>query len=109
MKGLFIPEITTELFRNGCLESIEELMTEGKIYDIDYSPWIPCSERLPFSEYGESESVICCLEDGTREILYFNGSNWCYPTGESYPFQEYKTYAVAWMPLPELPGERDNR
>lgn len=36
MKGLFIPEITTEMFRNGCLESIESLMAEGKIYDIDY-------------------------------------------------------------------------
>lgn len=36
MKGLFIPEITTEMFRNGCLESIESLMAEGEIYDIDY-------------------------------------------------------------------------
>lgn len=47
MKGLFIPEITAEMFRNGCLESIEALMAEGELYDIDYSPWIPCSERLP--------------------------------------------------------------
>ena len=36
MKGLFIPEITAEMFRNGCLESIEALMAEGKIYDIEY-------------------------------------------------------------------------
>ena len=34
MKGLFIPEITVEMFRNGCLESIEALMAEGKIYDL---------------------------------------------------------------------------
>ena len=70
MKGLFIPDITVEMFRNGCLESIETLMAEGEIYDIEYdlksaptelsnnSPkldnmkelkphWIPCSERLP--------------------------------------------------------------
>lgn len=50
MKGLFIPDITAEMFRNGCLESIEALMAEGEIYDIDYEPephWIPCSERLP--------------------------------------------------------------
>jgi len=47
MKGLFIPEITVEMFRNGCLESIEALMAEGEIYDIDYSPWIPVSERPP--------------------------------------------------------------
>lgn len=44
MKGLFIPEITTEMFRNGCLESIESLMAEGEIYDIDY-PLEPCDIR----------------------------------------------------------------
>lgn len=38
MKGLFIPEITVEMFRNGCLESIETLMTEGEVYDIEYDP-----------------------------------------------------------------------
>lgn len=38
MKGLFIPEITAEMFRNGCLESIEALMEEGEIYDIEYTP-----------------------------------------------------------------------
>ena len=47
MKGLFIPEITAEMFKNGCLESIEALMAEGEIYDIEYSPWIPVSEKLP--------------------------------------------------------------
>ena len=36
MKGLFIPEITVEMFRNGCLEAIEAIMAEGEIYDIDY-------------------------------------------------------------------------
>ena len=50
MKGLFIPEITAEMFRNGCLESIETLMAEGEIYDIEYSKWIPVSERLPECE-----------------------------------------------------------
>ena len=53
MKGIFIPEITVEMFRDGCLESIETLMTEGEVYDIEYDPktaepepqWIPCSER----------------------------------------------------------------
>ena len=66
MKGLFIPEITAEMFRNGCLEGIETLMAEGEIYDIDYEPeshWIPCKERLP--EVGEY--VLTCIsgfEDG---------------------------------------------
>jgi hypothetical protein len=38
MKGLFIPGITVEMFRSGCLESIEALMAEGEIYDIEYEP-----------------------------------------------------------------------
>lgn len=38
MKGLFIPGITAEMFRSGCLESIENLMSEGEIFDIDYDP-----------------------------------------------------------------------
>ena len=44
MKGLFIPEITAEMFRNGCLEGIEALMAEGEVYDIDYTGWIPVSD-----------------------------------------------------------------
>lgn len=107
MKGLFIPEITAEMFRNGCLESIEALMAEGEIYDIDYEPepqWIPCSERLPYAEYGESDNVLATcgyrdVEDGSIrwiKTLYFNGGNWCYPTGETYLEKVY-----AWMPLPE--------
>jgi hypothetical protein len=66
--------------------------------------WIPCSERLPFAEYGESDNVLatCGHRDGEDtsirwiKTLYFNGGNWCYPTGETY---EQKVYA--WMPLPE--------
>lgn len=38
MKGLFIPGITAEMFKNGCLESIEALMAEGEIYDVEYYP-----------------------------------------------------------------------
>ena len=36
MKGLFIPGITVEMFRNGSLEGVAELMADGEIYDIDY-------------------------------------------------------------------------
>jgi len=69
MKGLFIPEITSEMFKNGCLESIETLMAEGEIYDIEYSRWIPVSERLPKEEglylvYTEEQPFVCSFEDG---------------------------------------------
>lgn len=102
MKGLFIPEITAEMFRNGCLEGIEALMAEGEIYDIDYTGWIPCSKRLPKAEYGESDCVLttCCWKSDTTtrwiEKLYFNGGNWCYPTGECFTHK-----VIAWKPLPE--------
>ena len=65
--------------------------------------WIPCSERLPYAEYGESDTVLTTcgyrdVEDTSVRwirLLYFNGGNWCYPTGETY---EAKVYA--WCPLP---------
>lgn len=90
MKGLFIPEITAEMFRNGCLESIEALIAEGEIHDIEYSPWIPINEKLPNfndivlastdSDYDELK-VILTVYSG--EKFWFNGK------------------IKAWMPLPE--------
>lgn len=56
MKGLFIPDITAEMFRNGCLESIEALMAEGEIYDIEYSPWIPIKTR-PLTEEEKQKAI----------------------------------------------------
>lgn len=66
--------------------------------------WIPCSERLPYVEYGESDTVFTTcgyrdVEDTSVRwirLLYFNGDNWCNPTGGTY---EAKVYA--WMPLPK--------
>ena len=93
MKGLFIPGITEEMFRNGCLESIETLMAEGEIYDIEYSPWIPVSERLPENR---NQEVLISLEWGIDIGRYSDGewhSEWIchYDDGN----------VLAWMPLPE--------
>ena len=68
------------------------------------SHWIPVTERLPYAEYGESDNVFATcgyrdVEDGSIrwiKTLYFNGGNWCYPTGETYLEKVY-----AWMPLPD--------
>lgn len=55
--------------------------------------WISCDKKLPFAKYGESEVVYCrcrkfsVLWDENRIVgraLYFNGGNWCYPTGETF-------------------------
>lgn len=91
MKGLFIPGITAEMFRNGCLESIEALMSEGKIFDIDTDwAWIPVSEMLP------EKNGRYLVTNSAGEIVdvdwnvWVNGE-WLFPN--SAP--------IAWMPLPE--------
>lgn len=67
--------------------------------------WIPVSERLPEAEYGESDSVLVCFENETQDVLYFDGSNWRYPTGEIYISVNHKNgwhnKVKAWMPKPE--------
>ena len=66
--------------------------------------WIPCSERLPEAEYGEGDSVLCCTELSLMYILYWDGGNWCVPTGEPYQWVNHKTgwhdKVIAWMPMP---------
>lgn len=93
MKGIFIPEITAEMFRSGSLESIEELMAEGEIYDIDYDPtssatlqWIQCSEQIP-SDRGDYLTTSIFEEVNCD---YWDGWNF-----------DRKEMVLAWMPLPE--------
>lgn len=72
---------------------------------VKHGRWIPVSERLPKAEYGESDSVLVCFEDERQAVLYFDGGNWCYPTGETYISVNHKNgwhnKVVAWQPLPE--------
>ena len=72
---------------------------------VERNDWIPCSDRLPNAEYGESESVLCCTELGSRDGVYWNGGNWCVPTGEPHEWVNHKTgwhnKVIAWMPLPK--------
>lgn len=102
MKVLFIPGITAEMFRSGCLESIEALMSEGEIYDIEYEPkWIPTSERLP--EISGVYLVTDMRERwGEKSIPYTT-------IAEYSPYKKYKwgvnggrtNTVTAWMPLPD--------
>ncbi len=121
MKGLFIPDITAEMFRNGCLESIEALMAEGKIYDIDYSPWIPCSEKLPDDiepvnitwVNHNPESYYAEIKDKpfTATGVYFNGQWYWWSSLCTDILAEYShNYSdvidddieiIAWQPLPK--------
>ena len=96
MKGLFIPEITAEMFKSGCLESIEALMAAGEIYDIEYQQWIPCSERLP--EHGGRYliSVLDGINRRTTVAPYL-------PRCKAWTMTGRMAYwkVIAWMPLPE--------
>lgn len=100
MKGLFIPEITAEMFRNGCLESIEALMTEGKIYDIEYSPWIPVSEQLPKeNEYIGNVCKYYLIQDeyGDMHVAHLSNVGWI-------PMDSLKAIGdeiIAWRELPK--------
>ena len=102
MKGLFIPGITVEMFRNGCLESIEALMSEGKLFDIETDwAWIPVSEMLPKEEEG---TYWVCTDAGTQYECRWVHHWWeDSETGWHWhifdiPFGEK---VIAWMPLPE--------
>ena len=69
-----------------------------------FPEWVSVHEHKPYAEFGESDSVLCCTECGLQIVLYFDGSNWCYPSGEPYVTRNYETgwrdEVVAWMPLP---------
>ena len=66
--------------------------------------WIPVTERLPEHSYGESNSVLTVSSLGTMRVLYFDGGNWCYPTGEALTTAG-KFPVTHWMPLPQPPKE----
>lgn len=58
-KGMFMPEITVEMFRNASLEAVEELINSGEVFDIDLK------EEL----------------HREREQAYYNGFEAGYPKG----------------------------
>ena len=101
MKGLFIPEITAEMFRNGCLESIEALMAEGEIYDIEYplQRWIPVSEGLPETNKrvlvtdncGEIHIVSLVKCEKPEMLVWLNDCDFYVDMDD----------VAAWMPIPE--------
>ena len=124
----FAEKIKEISIRQGYYDFYPESMSVGEILDsviatlkgeglggfenaptIDAVPaWIPVTERLPEHEYGESTSVLTVDLFGVMRVTYFDGGNWCWPSGEALT-----TMRVApithWMPLPEPPkGERED-
>lgn len=75
-----------------------------KGYEDGKPKWIPVTERLPEAEYGESEDVLTIDSLKVMRVAYFDGGNWCYPTGEVIS-TTCKFHITHWMPLPEPPKE----
>ena len=92
-----------------CSDECEHYVSEQEVDSIirkrAEAKWIPCSERLPDAKYGEGDSVLCCTETGLMYILYWNGGNWCVPTGKPHEWVNHKTgwhdKVIAWMLLPK--------
>ena len=72
MKGIFIPDITSEMFRNGCLEGIDALMAEGEIYDIECDPsaqpepLTDIEQRIFLAAMGREEKVCKQVDEEWR-------------------------------------------
>jgi hypothetical protein len=107
MKGLFIPEITAEMFRNGCLESIEALMAEGEIYDIEHSTWTPISKEMPDEKLPRNfQRVLITVvnyagDKVVRAASYLDLTREFRVVGSSNIWEVGETGLLAWMPLPE--------
>lgn len=107
MKGLFIPEITAEMFRNGCLESIEALMAEGEIYDIEYSPWTPISKEMPDEKLPENfqrvfVTVVNCFGKKVVRVAEYINLRRSFQIKENGEWWEIgEEGLLAWTQLPE--------
>ena len=74
------------------------------IEELQKPKWIPVTERLPEAEYGESEDVLTIDSLKVMRVAYFDGGNWCFPTGE--PIETVTEFPIThWMLLPEPPKE----
>ena len=82
-KGIFIPEITVEMFRNATLEAVEELLVSGTMEDIEI-PDRPHGEWKEFTvstyrgtdEWGEPKwgkgKKFICKRCGRRTVIREN-------------------------------------
>lgn len=68
------------------------------------SEWIKTEEKKPFSQFGEGMNVLTIDNLGEMRIAYWDGGNWCWPTGECIGTTG-KFPITHWMPLPEPPKE----
>lgn len=76
---------------------------DGKVAPAAFGTWISVKDAMPYAEYGESDEVLAVDGCGIIKTLYFDGSNWCYPSGNAVDFK-YTEYRIThWMPMPGIP------
>ena len=74
----------------------------GDLINRDALGWISVKERYPFAEYGESDSVLTVDTLGSMRVAYFDGGNWCEPSGNC--ITNVRKFPIThWMPLPSPP------
>lgn len=84
MKGLFIPGITEKIFRNASVESVAELMADGKIYDIDYivvDGCRRCSMDKTITEILEEVKKSMCDDYCKYPNMKNDNENWLFEKG----------------------------
>lgn len=77
----------------------EKMYLEELVHRTD---WIPCSERLP--EIGVP-ALICALDGCRTTARYCADGEWRLTTGG---FLHDSNVVTHWMPLPELPEDKEN-
>lgn len=124
-KGIFIPDITVEMFRNASLEAVEELLVSGEMQDIILPSAEP--ERLTYDDFetirihapktksrveNDRRRVIDLWNDGktTKEIAKETGKT---SATISYHIKRFRTMygddVVDARAIPyELPKEGDD-
>ena len=81
-KGVFIPDITVEMFRNASLEGVEELMASGEMEDISLPSAQPERKRgfwwaIEKGEKGYSAGNFRCSVCGEPNVSYIPKPNFC--------------------------------
>ena len=109
-KGVFIPDITVEMFKTATLESVEEFMVSGQMENIEipekpHGEWIPCEERLPV----DLKDVLVWYEYYNykfNKLKQTYGIGWIYEGMWNGDVCGEQARCIAWMPLPQ-PYEKD--
>ena len=109
-KGIFIEGITVEMFRNASLESVEELLAEGDMVDMEIPKWTPVQFREPNNEECKEHPDWVYVAENIppydEEVLVSDGkyvwTDTLLDNGDYiYWDSDHELEGTAWMALPE--------